>query len=60
MTTGYLRSSVFVEGKGNYDRLVSFMGALFICKTYQQNRFVKEEMRLRNQKRNKDSKETCY
>jgi len=32
---------LFVEGKGNYDRLVSFMGALFICKTYQQNRFVK-------------------
>lgn len=27
--------------KGNYDRLVSFMGALFICKVYQQNRFIK-------------------
>lgn len=27
--------------KGNYDRMVSFMGALFICKTYQQNRFIK-------------------
>ena len=27
--------------KGNYDRLVSFMGALFICKIYQQNRFIK-------------------
>lgn len=32
----------FVEGKGNYDRLVSFMGALFICKVYQQNRFIKK------------------
>lgn len=31
----------YVEGKGNYDRLVSFMGALFICKVYQQNRFIK-------------------
>lgn len=28
--------------KGNYDRLVSFMGALFICKVYQQNRIIKE------------------
>ena len=27
--------------KGNYDRLVSFMGALFISKIYQQNRIVK-------------------
>lgn len=27
--------------KGNYDRLVSFMGALFITKIYQQNRFIK-------------------
>ena len=27
--------------KGNYDRLVSFMGALFIAKVYQQNRFIK-------------------
>lgn len=33
---------VFVEGKNNYDRLVSFMAALFICKTYQQNRFIKK------------------
>ena len=31
----------YVEGKGNYDRMVSFMGALFICKIYQQNRFIK-------------------
>lgn len=31
----------FIEGKGNYDRLISFMGALFICKVYQQNRFIK-------------------
>jgi hypothetical protein len=29
------------KAKGNYDRLVSFMGALFICKIYQQNRFIK-------------------
>lgn len=29
--------------KGNYDRLVSFMGALFICKIYQQNRFIKRK-----------------
>lgn len=29
--------------KGNYDRLVSFMGALFICKIYQQNRFIKKK-----------------
>ena len=28
--------------KGNYDRLVSFMAALFICKVYQQNRFIKK------------------
>lgn len=32
----------YIEGKGNYDRLVSFMGALFICKIYQQNRFTKK------------------
>lgn len=34
---------VEVKGKvkGNYDRLVSFMGALFICKIYQQNRIIK-------------------
>jgi hypothetical protein len=34
---------VEVQGKikGNYDRLVSFLGALFICKIYQQNRFIK-------------------
>ena len=34
---------VEVKGKikGNYDRLVSFMGALFIAKIYQQNRFIK-------------------
>lgn len=31
----------FIEGKGNYDRLISFMGALFICKVYQQNRIIK-------------------
>lgn len=37
-------SYVEISGKtkGNYDRLVSFMGALFICKTYQQNRFIKK------------------
>lgn len=35
---------VEVKGKikGNYDRLVSFMGALFIAKIYQQNRFIKK------------------
>jgi len=34
---------VEVKGKikGNYDRLVSFMGSLFICKIYQQNRIIK-------------------
>lgn len=34
---------VEVKGKikGNYDRLVSFMGALFITKIYQQNRYIK-------------------
>lgn len=31
------------RAKGNYDRLVSFMGALFICKIYQQNRFIKRK-----------------
>jgi hypothetical protein len=29
-----------VEGKGNYDRLVSFLGALFIAKTYENIGFV--------------------
>ncbi len=34
---------LYVEGDGeNYDRLVSFFGALFIAKTYQQNRFIKK------------------
>lgn len=32
----------YVEGKGNYDRMISFLGALFISKTYQQNRFIKK------------------
>jgi hypothetical protein len=32
--------------KGNYDRLVSFMGALFICKIYQQNRFIKRKSEI--------------
>ena len=32
----------YVDGKGNYDRLVSFMGALFITKTYEQNRVLNE------------------
>lgn len=36
----------FVEGSNkNYDRLISFMGALFICKVYQQNRIIKKEVR---------------
>lgn len=30
------------KAKGNYDRLISFMGALFIAKIYQQNRFIKK------------------
>lgn len=35
---------VEIDGKvkGNYDRLVSFMGALFITKTYEQNRVINE------------------
>lgn len=39
---------VEVKGKikGNYDRLVSFMGALFICKIYQQNRFIKRKVEI--------------
>jgi hypothetical protein len=32
--------------KGNYDRLVSFMGALFICKIYQQNRIIKRKSEI--------------
>lgn len=37
--------------KGNYDRLVSFMGALFICKVYQQNRFIKEKVERKEEKK---------
>jgi len=33
----------YVDGKGNYDRLVSFMGALFITKTYEQNIVLNEK-----------------
>lgn len=40
----------YIEGKGNYDRLVSFMGALFICKTYQQNRFTKKKSEVKEEK----------
>lgn len=36
--------------KGNYDRLVSFMGALFITKIYQQNRFIKERNEIVDEK----------
>lgn len=42
----------FVDGKGNYDRLVSNMAAIFICKIYQQNRIIK--------KRNEVKKEENY
>ena len=44
---------VEVKGKvkGNYDRLVSFMGALFICKIYQQNRFIKRVSEVQEEKR---------
>jgi hypothetical protein len=34
------------KAKGNYDRLVSFMGALFITKIYQQNRFIKRKSEI--------------
>lgn len=37
----------FVEGKGNYDRLISFLAALFICKIYQQNRFIKRRSEIK-------------
>lgn len=37
----------YIEGKGNYDRLISFMGALFICKVYQQNRFIKKKSEVK-------------
>lgn len=42
---------VEVKGKvsGNYDRLVSFMGALFICKIYQQNRFIKRKNEIKEE-----------
>lgn len=40
----------YIEGKGNYDRLVSFMGALFICKVYQQNRFIKKRSEVKQEK----------
>lgn len=48
---------VEVKGKikGNYDRLVSFMGALFITKIYQQNRFIKKKNEIVD-----DKKETTY
>jgi hypothetical protein len=44
---------VEVKGKivGNYDRLVSFMGALFICKIYQQNRYIKRKSEIVEEKR---------
>ena len=35
--------------KGNYDRLVSFLGALFITKIYQQNRFIKRRSEIVDQ-----------
>lgn len=45
----------YVESKGkiigNYDRLVSFMGALFICKIYQQNRFIKRKSEVQEEKK---------
>jgi len=41
----------YVEGKGNYDRLVSFMGALFICKVYQQNRIIKRRSEVKEEKK---------
>jgi len=34
------------KAKGNFDRLISFMGALFICKIYQQNRFTKKRSEI--------------
>lgn len=42
-------SYVEVQGKikGNYDRLVSFMGAVFIAKVYQQNRFIKRRTEIK-------------
>ena len=40
--------------KGNYDRLVSFMGALFITKIYQQNRFIKRRSEIIEEKRPED------
>lgn len=37
----------YVEGSNkNFDRLISFMGALFICKIYQQNRFIKKQSEI--------------
>ncbi len=44
---------VEVKGKikGNYDRLVSFMGSLFICKIYQQNRFIKRKNEVVEEKK---------
>lgn len=44
---------VEVKGKvkGNYDRLISFMGALFICKIYQQNRFIKKKSEIVEEQR---------
>lgn len=47
----------FVEGKGNYDRLISFMGALFICKIYQQNRFIKKRNEVKEEKQEETKKE---
>lgn len=42
--------------KGNYDRLVSFMGALFICKVYQQNRFIKKRNEVKEEKKKEEPK----
>lgn len=50
----------FVEGSNkNYDRLISFMGALFICKVYQQNRFIKKTIEKEEEK-NQKKKEIPY
>ncbi len=40
-----------VEGKGNYDRMISFLGALFICKVYQQNGILKRRNEVKEEKK---------
>jgi hypothetical protein len=43
--------SKHVEGKGNYDRMIAFLGALFICKIYQQNGHIRKRNEIKEKKK---------